>query len=264
MSEKNIMMEINHPFCIRLYATYKDNDRLYFLLEPGLGGELFTILRARTLFDEDTSRFYAACVIMAFDNLHQNNIIYRDLKPENLMLDSDGFLKVTDFGFAKKIPNGRTYTLCGTPDYLAPEIVAGKGHGKGVDWWTLGVLIYEMLASYPPFYDEDPMKSYSKIVSGVVNYPAHFSKDAIDLISKLLHLKPTKRLGVAKGGGEEIKKHPWFKNFSWTNLYDRKLKAPIKPDIKSTEDTSNFDNRDDSEMTVAKYQDDGSGWDNDF
>ena len=128
------------------HATYKDTHRLYFLLEVSLGGELFTVLRARQAFDEPTARFYAASVVLAFEYLHSRDIIYRDLKPENLMMTEEGFLRVTDFGFAKVIPDGRTYTLCGTPDYLAPEIVSGKGHGKGVDWWTLGIFLFEMLA----------------------------------------------------------------------------------------------------------------------
>jgi serine/threonine protein kinase len=169
------MMMFDHPFLMKLFATYRDKHRLFFLSEVCLGGELFSLLRERTLFDEDTAKFYAASVLVAFEYMHSLNIIYRDLKPENLLLDKDGFLKVTDFGFAKDITSGRTWTLCGTPDYLgqsfsqfqtpvssatpghwnsfhslrllllprllccsAPEIVAGKGHGKGVDWWTLG------------------------------------------------------------------------------------------------------------------------------
>jgi len=264
MSEKRVMQQMRHPFLIRLYATYKDKDRLMFLLEPSLGGELFSVLRQRSYFDEETARFYAASVVLAFEYMHSKNIIYRDLKPENLLLDNDGYLKVTDFGFAKELLSGRTWTLCGTPDYLAPEIVAGKGHGKGVDWWTLGVFIYEMLASYPPFYDEDPMKTYAKIMHGNIVFPSHFSKDAVNLVQKLLHHKPTKRLGVVKGGAKLIKKHAWFKSFEWEKLFQKKLKAPIIPKIKNTEDTSNFDEYAEETHRVEPYEDDGTSWDGDF
>jgi len=258
------MQSLKHPFCIRLHNTYKDKNRLYFLLEPSLGGELFSVLRARTLFDEDTARFYAGSVVLAFEYMHSKNIIYRDLKPENLLLDDRGFLKVTDFGFAKELLTGRTWTLCGTPDYLAPEIVAGKGHGKGVDWWTLGVFIYEMLASYPPFYDEDPMKTYAKIMHGNIAFPSHFSKEAVNLVQKLLHHKPTKRLGVVKGGAKLIKKHAWFKNFDFDKLYNREVKPPIVPKIKSTEDLTNFDQFNDEPPKIEAYEDDGSNWDAEF
>lgn len=265
MSEKNVMAQLKHPFLITLHQTFKDQDRLYFLLEPVLGGELFTILRSQTLFDENTARFYAACVTSAFEYMQESDIIYRDLKPENLLVDSEGFIKITDFGFAKKITTGRTWTLCGTPDYLAPEIVAGKGHGKGVDWWTLGILIYEMLASYPPFYDEDPMRTYAKIMAGDVTYPSHFSKPAVSLIKKLLNAKSTKRLGVVKGGAKLIKKHPWFEPLDFEKLNERALKAPMIPNIKNAMDLSNFDaDPDEEEEPFVPYTDDGSNWDADF
>jgi len=264
MNEKRVMETLKHPFLIRLFGTFKDKNRLMFLLEPSLGGELFSVLRARTLFDEDTARFFAASVVLAFEFMHGKNIIYRDLKPENLLLDGEGYLKVTDFGFAKELTTGRTWTLCGTPDYLAPEIVAGKGHGKGVDWWTLGVFIYEMLASYPPFYDEDPMKTYAKIMHGNITFPSHFSKEATNLISKLLLHKPTKRLGVVKGGAKLIKKHAWFKGFDWDALYNRKMKAFIIPKIKNMEDISNFDDYGETEHRIEPYEDDGTNWDAEF
>merc|ERR1719397_828631 len=157
INEKNVMQKMHSKFLVNLRGTYKDNLRVYFLLDVCLGGELFTILRRRRYFNEGTSKFYAGCVVEAFDYMHSKNIIYRDLKPENLVLDSTGYLKVTDFGFAKVVKD-KTFTLCGTPDYLAPEIVTGQGHGKGVDWWTLGILIYEMLASFPPFFDDEPIE----------------------------------------------------------------------------------------------------------
>lgn len=264
MSEKRAMAALSHPFLVALYATYKNKDRLYFLLEPSLGGELFSVLREKTLFDEDTSRFYAAHIVLAFEYMHSMNYVYRDLKPENLLLDSQGYLKLTDFGFAKDITSGRTWTLCGTPDYLAPEIVAGKGHGKGVDWWTLGIFIYEMLASYPPFYDEDPMKTYAKIMHGSITFPSQNSKEAISLIKKLLYHKPTKRLGVVNGSAKLIKKHAWFKTFSWSDLLDRKLKAPFVPKIKGDADISNFDDYGEDQEEHQHYNDDGSNWDKDF
>ena len=265
MSEKRAMSLFSHPFCIRLFKTYKDKDRLYFLLEPSLGGELFSVLRERTLFDEPTARFYAASVVLAFEYIHGLNFCYRDLKPENLLLDAQGYLKVTDFGFAKDISSGRTWTLCGTPDYLAPEIVAGKGHGKAVDWWTVGVFVYEMLASYPPFYDEDPMRTYAKIIRGQVVFPSHFSKPAVSLITGLLQAKPTRRLGALKGGVADIRGHQWFDGFDWQKLIKQQLPAPIIPRIKSEHDLSNFD--DYSKQTppqVQPYVDDGSNWDADF
>merc|ERR1712183_745611 len=188
------MLKMNNEFLVNLRGTFKDALRVYFLLDVCLGGELFTILRNRRYFDEATSRFYAACVVEAFAYMHSLSIVYRDLKPENLVLDSRGFLKIADFGFAKEI-SGKTHTLCGTPDYLAPEIVTGKGHGFGVDWWTLGILIYEMLASFPPFYDKDQLSTYRKIINGKVRFPKYISPEAKDLICRLLTLRQTKRLG---------------------------------------------------------------------
>jgi len=221
-------------------------------LEPSMGGELFTILRARMFFEDDTARFYAGCVVLAFEYMHSMDIIYRDLKPENLLLDSRGFLKVTDFGFAKEV-HGRTHTLCGTPDYLAPEIVQGKGHGKGVDWWTLGILIYEMIASSPPFYDNEQMVTYQKIVAGVVTFPAHFCAEAKSIVKKLLHPKPTKRLGVVKGGARVIKFHPWFKGFDFKALVNQKMKPPIVPKIKNDKDLSNFEDYGDDGAQIPLY-----------
>jgi len=264
MDEKRIMTKLNSPFLIRLHQTYKTEENLYFLQEVALGGELFTILRSRARFDEPTSRFYAACVVLGFEHMHKKNIIYRDLKPENLLLDDKGYLKVTDFGFAK-VCTDRTYTLCGTPDYLAPEMVLGEGHGKGIDWWTLGILLFEMLASYPPFYDEhDQMKTYQKIVNNPVQCPHYFSKTAADLVGKLLHKNASKRLGVVKGGVDNIKNHKFFKGFDWQGLEARRLTAPILPIVKNSGDLSNFPPDDDDDGYDKPYVDDGSGWDDDF
>jgi serine/threonine protein kinase len=196
--------------------------------------------------------------------MHSLDIVYRDLKPENLLINENGFLKITDFGFAKHL-TGRTYTLCGTPDYLAPEIVSSMGHGKGVDWWTLGILIYEMIASIPPFYDEVPLKTYNKIMHGTLTFPSYFTKEAVSLVRKLLHRKPTKRLGVVKGGASLIKSHPWFSpEIDWADLYNMKGKGPIIPEIKDSMDLSNFDDYSKEDNTIEPYHDDGSDWEKEF
>jgi protein kinase A len=266
LSEKNVMLQLDSPFLVKLWQTYQDRDRLYFLLEPSLGGELFSVLREQERFPDTTAMFYAASVVVAFEYMHGKNFVYRDLKPENLLLDERGYLKVTDFGFAKDISRGRTFTLCGTPDYLAPEIVAGKGHGKGVDWWCLGVFMFEMLTSTAPFCADSPMKTYKKILAGVVMYPPYVSPAAQDLMQQLLHAKATKRLGVVRGGASLIKQHRWFQDakFSFHHLVAFKLSAPYIPTIKDETDVSNFDDYPEGEDPVTPYQDDGSAWAADF
>jgi len=263
LNEKKVMSMLDNPFLVNLRATYKDEYRVYFLLEACLGGELFTILRKMRSFDEATARFYCSCVVEAFDYMHQRDIIYRDLKPENLVLTNTGYLKVTDFGFAKIVPN-KTFTLCGTPDYLAPEIVTGQGHGKGVDWWTLGILIYEMLASFPPFFDDEPMMTYRKIIQGKFKYPRYLSAQSKDLISKLLKPKATKRLGIIKGGTKMIREHPWFGSFNWEQLQKQTMNPPIKNKVKSPKDLSNFDHFVHKNEDVSYKGDPDLGWDNDF
>jgi len=239
ISEKLVMDQLTNQFLVNLHCTYKDALRVYFLLDVCLGGELFTILRSRRYFNEPTARFYAASVCEGFDYMHSHDIIYRDLKPENLVLDSKGYLKIADFGFAKKISD-KTYTLCGTPDYLCPEIVTGQGHGKGCDWWTLGILIYEMLASFPPFVADEPIETYRKIIRGRIRFPRYFSQEVRDLIRGLLHNKPTRRLGVLKGGADNIRKHVWYKNFEYAKLLNGSMPAPIINKVKSNTDFSNF------------------------
>ena len=152
-----------------------DPKYLYFVLEFIQGGELFTILRSQGNFPEEQAKFYGAHIITIIEYLHSKNIIYRDLKPENVLINVNGYLKLTDFGFAK-IVEGKTYTLCGTPEYLAPEIILNKGHSKPVDWWTLGILLYEMLVGIDPFNDDDPMMIYQKIIKGKIKFPKTIDK----------------------------------------------------------------------------------------
>ncbi|GMI62550.1 hypothetical protein ScalyP_jg6908, partial [Parmales sp. scaly parma] len=191
-------------------------------------------------FDNNTAKFYAAHVVLIFEFLHSKDFIYRDLKPENLLLDQTGYLKITDFGFAKRVAF-KTYTLCGTPEYIAPEVLLNKGHGKGVDWWTLGILVYEMLAGQPPFVDDDPMGIYQQILAGKLNFPRYIDRNVKALIKKLLLADLTKRYGCLKAGADDIKKHKWFADMNWDNLIGRKLQAPILPQVSGASDTSNFD-----------------------
>lgn len=241
-SEKAILNVVRHPFIVNMLWSDHDQTYLYMLLEYVPGGELFSYLRNAGRFNNTTGNFFAAEIVSALDYLHSQNIVYRDLKPENLLLDREGHLKLTDFGFAKTLMD-RTFTLCGTPEYLAPEIIQSKGHNKAVDWWALGILIYEMLVGYPPFYGERPFGIYKKILSGKLEWPKHTGLDpaAKDLVKKLLVQDRTKRLGSMKSGAEDVKRHKWFKHINWEEVALKKLKPPIVPILAHEGDTSCFD-----------------------
>jgi protein kinase X len=239
LSEITILNQIDHPFCINMIGITQNERYLYIAMEYVPGGELFTYLRTVQSLKSDEARFFAAQVTLMFDYLHNKNIIYRDLKPENLLIDKDGYLKLTDFGFAK-IVEGRTYTLCGTPEYLAPEILLQKGHGKPVDWWCLGILLYEMLVGIDPFSDDEPMAVYQNILRGKIKFPSNFDKDAKSLVKHLLVADLGKRYGNLKGGVNDIKEHRWFNNFDWKMCLKKGLKPHYVPKLKSEGDTSNF------------------------
>lgn len=257
MSELTILRQINQPFVVNLHGYTQDNRYLYLVLEYVPGGELFTYLRGIGRLESDHARLYAAQITSIFEYLHSKNIIYRDLKPENLLIAADGYLRLTDFGFAKTVES-RTYTLCGTPEYLAPEILLNKGHGKPVDWWTLGIIIYEMLAGIDPFSDEDPMAIYQKILKGKIKFPRHFDRNAKSLVKHLLVADLSKRYGNLRGGVGDIKGHRWFNGLDWARLLTKQLPAPYKPTVRSASDTSNFSNYPDSnsQSPVVRTADD--------
>jgi len=261
MSEKTILAEMDHPFIIQLMATFKDDQRLFMVLEYCPGGELFTLLQNERKLKDSHCTFYAASVMLAFEYMHELNVIYRDLKPENLLLDARGFCKVCDFGFAKRIVD-RTWTLCGTPEYLAPETIRSKGHGKGVDWWALGILIYEMGSGFPPYCGDNAMMTYKLILEGALEFPKGTSDDCRDIVRKLLHPAVTKRLGCLRNGGVDVRLHRWFGKLNMQMLLRMKFDVPFVPLIKDVLDTSNFPHYD--EMPDDFYEEDGSGWDKDF
>lgn len=240
LNERNILARLDHPFIVRLLCTFQDSFNLYMVMEYVLGGELFSVLRKAQRFPNDIAKFYAAEVILAIEYLHSFHIIYRDLKPENLLVDKDGHIKMTDFGFAKFVPDV-TRTLCGTPEYLAPEIIRSKDYGKAVDWYSLGILVFEMLAGYPPFYHENHVLLYESVLEGNIKFPSHFDPKASDLIQKLCATDVTQRYGAMKGGCNDIKTHPWFSGVDWQKLYNRRIRPPYVPHVSGHGDTRYFE-----------------------
>uniref|UniRef100_A0A3Q3IQG6 cGMP-dependent protein kinase n=1 Tax=Monopterus albus TaxID=43700 RepID=A0A3Q3IQG6_MONAL len=266
LSERRIMMQAHSPFIIRLYRTFRDSKYLYMLLEACLGGELWTQLRDRGSFDDGTTRFYTGCVMEALVYLHSRGIIYRDLKPENIILDHRGYAKLVDFGFAKKVGLGKkTWTFCGTPEYVAPEIILNKGHDSSADCWSLGVLVFELLSGRPPFSGSDPMKTYNIILRGInmIEFPKKITKSAANLIKRLCRLdSPSERLGNQKNGVKDIQKHKWFEGFNWDGLRQGTVVAPFTPTVGGPLDSSNVDYF--PEDTEDLPPDEESGWDLEF
>ncbi|CAD7078873.1 unnamed protein product [Hermetia illucens] len=253
VSEKKILGALNFPFVIHMELSFKDNDCLYLVMPFISGGELFTYLRKMKRFDEVQAKFYGAQVFLAFEYLHYLNLIYRDLKPENILLDQLGYIKLTDFGFCKHIES-RTWTLCGTPEYIAPELIKTKGYGQSVDWWAFGVLIYELVAGVSPFYtaNTDPMALFRKIVDCNYKIPTFFSHDLRHLVYNLLQVDTSRRYGNLRNGAQDIKTHSWFKNTNWIGLLNYEIEAPYVPKTKGSHDTTNFDKYPEQKFVPSK------------
>ncbi|KAM9297958.1 cGMP-dependent protein kinase 1-like [Morus bassanus] len=261
-TERRVLARSRSPFVVGFFGTFRDGQYIYLLLEFCQGGELWTKLREVRCFEEPLAVFCCACVVEGLEYLHSHGIVYRDLKPENLMLDQRGYIKLVDFGFAKELGRGeKTYSFCGTPEYLAPEMLRQEGHDFAVDFWMLGVLTFELLVGRPPFRSTDPRQTYSRILDGIFSFPAFLSEAACSLIGKLCRRRPGQRLGNTASGIRGIKKHRWFGALKWRKLSLRQLEAPTLRLIKEGPPYVNF-KRFSVDWTPA--EDEFSGWDEDF
>jgi serine/threonine protein kinase len=236
-SEKEILSQIRHPFIVKFFSFFQDSRFLYFLLEYVCGGELFSLLRGSRRFMPEQIRFYSPQIILALDYLHQSGIIYRDLKPENILIDKKGYLKLTDFGFAKKIKD-KTFTMCGTPEYMAPEtIMKANGYSFAADWWAFGVLLFEMTEGNSPFFDKNPIVVYQKIISGKFKFRRTVDSDLKKVVQGLLQ-DESKRLGAKNV--DQIKKMKFFKKVDWNQILLKNVQAPWVPVVNHMEDTQHF------------------------
>uniref|UniRef100_A0AAQ5Y105 protein kinase C n=1 Tax=Amphiprion ocellaris TaxID=80972 RepID=A0AAQ5Y105_AMPOC len=245
MCEKRIFEIVNmshHPFLVNLFACFQTPEHVCFVMEYTAGGDLMMHIHT-DVFTEPRAVFYAACVVLGLQFLHDHKIVYRDLKLDNLLLDTDGYVKIADFGLCKEGMGygDRTSTFCGTPEFLAPEVLTDTSYTRAVDWWGMGVLIYEMLVGESPFPGDDEEEVFDSIVNDEVRYPRFLSTEAIGIMRRLLRRNPERRLGSGEKDAEEVKKQPFFRNVDWEALLQRKVPPPFVPSIGGKEDVSNFD-----------------------
>ncbi|KAM4866376.1 ribosomal protein S6 kinase alpha-2 isoform 1-T1 [Thomomys bottae] len=241
--ERDILAEVNHPFIVKLHYAFQTEGKLYLILDFLRGGDLFTRLSKEVMFTEEDVKFYLAELALALDHLHGLGIIYRDLKPENILLDEDGHIKITDFGLSKEAidHDKRAYSFCGTIEYMAPEVVNRRGHTQSADWWSFGVLMFEMLTGSLPFQGKDRKETMALILKAKLGMPQFLSAEAQSLLRALFKRNPCNRLGAGLDGVEEIKRHPFFVTIDWNKLYRKEIKPPFKPAVGRPEDTFHFD-----------------------
>nr|XP_008123033.1 PREDICTED: ribosomal protein S6 kinase alpha-2 isoform X5 [Anolis carolinensis] len=241
--ERDILAEVNHPFIVKLHYAFQTEGKLYLILDFLRGGDLFTRLSKEVMFTEEDVKFYLAELALALDHLHGLGIIYRDLKPENILLDEEGHIKITDFGLSKEAidHDKRAYSFCGTIEYMAPEVVNRRGHTQSADWWSFGVLMFEMLTGSLPFQGKDRKETMALILKAKLGMPQFLSTEAQSLLRALFKRNPSNRLGAGLDGVEEIKRHPFFSTIDWNKLYRKEIKPPFKPAVGRPEDTFHFD-----------------------
>jgi serine/threonine protein kinase len=242
-AERDLMVKIHCPFIISIKSAFQDEKYLYLVSDFMQGGDMYYHMHEARQFSFELTQFYVSEIVLALEYLHKNNMVYRDLKPENILLDSKGHVKITDFGLSKMLNSSKdkAFTICGTAQYLAPEVFIKKGYDSSVDWWSLGCLIYEMLTGKLPF----PIKREGKINLDVfknkLRFPRHLNEDAIDLITQLLAPDPKKRLGVGKDGAKKIKSHPFFEEINWEDIWNKRIIPPFIPKLEDEMDLKYFD-----------------------
>lgn len=244
ITEKKILESVNFPFTTSLAAAFTDNVYVYLVVPFESGGELFSLIRRSKSLSDTLAKFYAGQVVLGLEYLHHCSVVHRDIKPENIFISREGYIKLGDFGFSKVIES-RTWTLCGTPEYLAPELILSQGYSFPIDWWATGVLIYEMVCGYTPFYSSSKDKQYSKIISGTFKVPDEINAPCKTLIKRLLVVDPTKRYGSLKAGVYDIKNAKWFSDIDWSALLHKRIQPPYVPDVKNEGDAENFPECDD-------------------
>ncbi|XP_034673486.1 serine/threonine-protein kinase AtPK2/AtPK19-like [Vitis riparia] len=241
-AERDILIKVEHPFIVSLRCSFQTNSKLYLIMDFVNGGHLFFHLYRQGIFSEDQARVYIAEIVSAVSHLHKSGIVHRDLKPENILMDADGHVMLTDFGLAKEIDeSSRSNSMCGTTEYMAPEILLSKGHNKDADWWSIGILLYEMLTGQPPFTHANRQKLQQRIIKEKVKLPSYLSSEAHSLLKGLLQKEPSRRLGSGPTGGDEIQNHKWFRSINWKKLEARELQPKFKPDVSGKDCTANFD-----------------------